>query len=218
MGPEIPSLSLAERRKEYTRGGLDEASLAADPLVQFQKWFQQAVESGVEEPNAMTLATVGPKGRPSSRVVLLKGIDARGFSFYTNYESRKSRELTDNPAATLSFFWVVLERQVIVEGRASRLSAAESASYFAQRPRGSQLGAWVSEQSHVIPNRATLEQRLREVEARFPGEVSMPPYWGGFLLHPDRIEFWQGRPNRLHDRLCYTRTDGEAWQVQRLAP
>lgn len=211
-------MGIADLRKEYTRRGLNEADMAADPIVQFQRWFDEALGAGLTEPNAMTLATVGPGGRPSARVVLLKGYDARGFVFYTNYEGRKAAELDASGWAALVFYWAQLERQVRVEGAVERVSAAESDAYYASRPLGSRLGAWASPQSRPIGSRAELEARLAEVEARFAGtEPPRPPHWGGFRVIPDAIEFWQGRPNRLHDRLRY-RLEAGAWSIERLAP
>ncbi|HEY2953043.1 MAG TPA: pyridoxamine 5'-phosphate oxidase [Verrucomicrobiae bacterium] len=211
--------SLAHLRKEYTLTGLRRADLNPDPLAQFRKWLQQAVDADVPEPSAMTLATVDAEGQPSARIVLLKGLDERGFSFFTNYESRKGRELAANPRASLLFLWKELERQVGIRGLVSKLSRKESATYFKTRPRGSRLGAWASKQSQVIASRAMLEDKLRELERKFPGEdVPLPPYWGGYILAPAEIEFWQGRPNRLHDRFLYTRASDQGWKIERLSP
>ncbi|MCS6842156.1 MAG: pyridoxamine 5'-phosphate oxidase [Roseiflexus sp.] len=211
-------MSIADLRKEYTRHGLSESDIDPDPLVQFQRWFDQAVESGLIEPNAMTLATATPDGRPSARMVLLKGVDNGGFVFFTNYESRKGVELTMNPWAALVFYWPELERQVRVEGRVERISPEESDAYFASRPNGSRIGAWASRQSSVIGSRAELEQRVAELERLYANrEIPRPPFWGGFRVIPDAIEFWQGRPNRLHDRLRYRRDAGR-WIIERLSP
>lgn len=211
--------SLAELRKEYAMAGLRRADLDPDPLEQFRKWFQQTVDAGVPEPSAMTLASAGADGQPSARTVLLKGLDERGFSFFTSYESRKGRELEANPRASLHFLWKELERQVGVRGAVSMLSRQESETYFKMRPRGSRLGAWASRQSQVIANRAVLEDRLRELEQRHPGEdIPLPPHWGGYVLAPGEIEFWQGRPNRLHDRFRYTRQADGNWLIERLSP
>lgn len=210
---------LAQLRREYTLAGLTEQEIDPDPLRQFQKWLQDALAAQIPEPNAMVLATVGPNGRPSTRTMLLKGADDRGFSFFTNYQSRKGRELAANPHASLTFPWLGLERQVAIEGSVTRLSRAESEDYFRMRPRGSRLGAWASPQSSVIAGRSVLEERLQQIEAQYPGEeIPTPPNWGGYLLVPSRIEFWQGRPNRLHDRICYTRQDNGPWRMERLSP
>jgi pyridoxamine 5'-phosphate oxidase len=209
---------LAELRKEYTLAGLTEQQVDPDPLRQFQKWFQEALAAKINEPNAMVLATVGAGGQPSTRTMLLKGADERGFSFFTNYESRKGRELAGNPNAALTFPWLELERQVGVEGAVTKLSREESESYFKLRPLGSRLGAWVSKQSGVIPGRSWLEERLEQIAVQHPGDdIPTPPYWGGYLLLPNRIEFWQGRPNRLHDRIRYTR-QATTWRIERLSP
>ncbi len=216
--PAAGKPNLADLRQNYERGALDESTLPADPNALFQLWLGDAIAAGVVEPNAMTLATVSSTGQPSARTVLLKGFDERGFSFFTNYESRKGRELTSNPKASLVFFWKERERQVCVRGEVSLLSREESDAYFQSRPYGSQIGAWVSEQSLAIPDRAWLEDRDTELRAKFPeGSVLLPPTWGGYVLKPDEIEFWQGRPSRLHDRVTFKRS-GEAWERFRLSP
>ncbi len=209
----------ADLRQSYQRDDLAEKDVLDDPIAQFQRWFDEALASDTHEPNAMTLATVGGDGQPSARIVLLKGIEPGGFVFYTNYDSRKGRELDAQGRAALVFWWPPLERQVRVEGRAERVDAAESDAYFASRPHGSRLGALASPQSQPIPDRDALEQRLHDLEARFPAGTSVPrpDSWGGYRVVPSAIEFWQGRPNRLHDRLRYTR-HGDAWQRERLAP
>jgi pyridoxamine 5'-phosphate oxidase len=189
-----------------------------DPLRQFQHWYEYAVAAGLPEPEAMALATATAEGVPSVRFVLLKGIDARGVEFFTNYESRKGRELIANPHAALAILWKPLQRQVRLEGPVEQLSPEESDAYFATRSRGSQLGAWASRQSEAIPDREWLEARLGEFEATYPDAVPRPPHWGGFLLRPDVIEFWEGRPNRLHDREVFTRGSDGAWHVRRLSP
>jgi pyridoxamine 5'-phosphate oxidase len=212
-------LSLADLRREYVQAGLDEADLHKDPLLQFQKWFQQCFDAGVLEPNAGVLATATLSGRTSARTCLLKGVDARGFAFFTNYGSRKGRELAENPQATFVFPWLALERQVIVSGTVTKLEREESEAYFKVRPRGSRLGAWASHQSAVIPNRGELEERLRQLELLYPGnDIPIPANWGGYLLTPDEIEFWQGRANRLHDRLQYMKSSQGEWRIQRLSP
>lgn len=212
-------MSLADLRKDYTLAGLRRESLDPDPIVQFRVWLQQAMDAPLPEPTAMTLATADRNGRPSARIVLLKGVDQRGFLFFTNYESRKGRELADNPNASAVFHWTELERQVRVSGTVARASREESESYFKARPRGHQLGAWVSEQSRVVANRAALEDKLRQLEAQYPGDdIPLPPYWGGYILSAVEVEFWQGRINRLHDRFRYGKQPGDGWLVERLAP
>jgi pyridoxamine 5'-phosphate oxidase len=211
-------MSTADLREQYMRTGLAEGDLDPDPVMQFGRWFDAAAAAGLFEPNAMTLATATPDGRPSARMVLLKGVDGGGFVFYTNYRSRKGRELAANPLAALVVHWAELRRQVRVEGRVERTSREESEAYFRTRPLGSRLGAWASEQSRVIAGRDALDRRVTELAARFDdGDVPLPPAWGGFRLVPDAIEFWQGRPDRLHDRLRYRREAG-VWTVERLAP
>jgi pyridoxamine 5'-phosphate oxidase len=212
-------MALADMRKDYGLAGLLEKDLAKNPFSQFEKWFQEAEAAKLTEPNAMTLATTGRDGRPSARTVLLKGCDGRGFVFYTNYESRKGRELDGNARATLVFPWVAMERQVIVEGPVARVTREESGAYFHSRPRASQLTAWASPQSTVVAGRAVLEESYRVIEKKYEGrEVPLPPNWGGFRLAPETVEFWQGRRSRLHDRLRYRRENGGDWVVERLAP
>ena len=213
--PGIP----ADLRVEYSLGQLDEADVARDPVEQFGRWFSDAREANVAEPNAMTLATVDAAGIPSARIVLLKSFDPRGFAFYTNYDSRKGRDLAENPRAALCFFWQPLERQVRVEGVVERVGREESEAYFNSRPRQAQIGAWVSQQSRPVTSRAELERLKAELQKRFEGKaVPLPEYWGGFRVVPHAIEFWQGRPSRLHDRLLYTRDGKGAWTIQRLSP
>jgi len=212
------SSTISDLRKEYTLNGLDVDDVSSDPLTQFRLWFDAALSSGVPEPNAMHVSTITADGRPDGRIVLLKDIAAGGFVFYTNYESRKGRDLTERPVAALTFFYPELERQIRIEGHVEKVSAAESDAYFASRPRGSQIGAWVSNQSSVITDRDTLEKRQQELEAQFAGQpIPRPPHWGGFRVIPDQIEFWQGRPSRLHDRIRY-RKDGQDWLIDRLSP
>ncbi len=210
---------IAALRQEYQRLSLDVHDVASDPLTQFSTWFQEALEVEVREPNAMTLATVDSEGKPAARIVLLKGVDERGFSFYTNHESRKGVELAANPSAALVFHWMALERQVRVEGTATKLDHEEASAYFVQRPRGSRLGAWASPQSRMIASREVLEERLVEIEKRFgERDVPCPSHWGGYVISPSRVEFWQGRPSRLHDRVVYELGASNRWKVSRLAP
>ena len=211
------STNIADLRKSYEQGELDERHSAADPLQQFALWFEQALKSELPEPNAMTVATVGADGRPSTRVVLIKGYDARGIVWYTNYESRKGCELAGNPFAALQFHWVELERVVRIEGRVDKTGAEESDAYFHSRPLDSRLGAWASPQSQVIASRAVLVANAAKAAARHALNPPRPPHWGGYRLVPDRWEFWQGRKSRLHDRLRY-RLEGGAWRRERLAP
>jgi len=235
-------MAMADIRREYSLGGLNRQELEASPLTQFEKWFGQAAAAqrgsrwrkiGIAlfklwhailghapaDVNAMVLATTTKDGLPSARTVLLKGVDERGFIFFTNYDSRKGRELADNPNASLVFYWPELERQVCVAGTVKKLPTAESEAYFKSRPKGSQLAAWASNQSSVVTDRDALEQQWHEMEARFPDEdIPCPPNWGGYVLSPERIEFWQGRPNRLHDRFRYARQADDTWIVERLSP
>lgn len=211
--------SVARLRREYARAGLSENEAHPDPVEQFRRWFDAALEAGLQEPNAMTLATADASGSPSARVVLLKGYGERGFAFYTSYTGRKAAELEENPRAALVFYWGELERQVRVEGEVSRLSGEESDAYFASRPRGSRLGAHVSEQSRPTQSRAALERYQRELEERYAGrEIPRPADWGGYRLVPRKMEFWQGRESRLHDRLLYTPQDSGGWGITRLQP
>ncbi len=211
-------MELSDHRRDYTLAGLTEKDLAKDPYRQFEKWFQEAEAAKIHEPNAMTLTTATREGKPSARTVLLKGVDGRGFLFFSNYESRKGRELEGNPHAALVFPWLILERQVIVEGTVTKVSREESGTYFHSRPRASQLGAWVSQQSAIIAGRSVLEQSMKALEAKYAGQdVPLPPHWGGWRVLPETVEFWQGRRSRLHDRLRYRRNK-EGWDVERLAP
>lgn len=212
-------ISVADLRKEYTKAGLSEGDAAPNPFQQFQKWFDQALSAQLMEPNAMTLATATPEGKPRARVVLLKDFDERGFAFYTNYQSHKGQELVQNPWATLVFWWAELERQVRIEGRVEKVSAEESDTYFHSRPLGSQLGAWASQQSLVISGREELEGRLQALKDEYENrQVPRPPHWGGFRVIPTAIEFWQGRPSRLHDRLLYQLKEDGSWGILRLSP
>ncbi len=212
------NVSLADLRTDYKRAALDERDVHRDPFVQFRLWFDAAVAAKVPEPNAMTLATVDADGRPAARIVLLKDADANGFTFFTNYLSRKGRELAARPAAALLFFWPELERQIRIEGGITQVDTVVADTYFASRPRLSRIGAWASPQSEALPDRAALEARFAEAEARFPGEVvARPPHWGGYRLTPDSFEFWQGRRSRLHDRIEFRR-NGTEWSIGRLAP
>ena len=212
-------MAMHEQRKEHNRSSLLEEQVDPDPIRQFVVWFDEASQSGIPESNAMALATATPDGRPSARMVLLRGVDERGFAFFTNYESRKARELEANPLAALVFFWHDLERQVRAEGRVERVAGEESDQYFQTRPKGARIGAWASPQSEVVASRGVLEARFGELEDQYPeGEIPRPTNWGGYRLVPESIEFWQGRPNRLHDRLRYTKRDQGGWLIERLAP
>jgi pyridoxamine 5'-phosphate oxidase len=210
--------NLADLRREYSKSELSEQSVSADPVEQFAAWIDEALKAEVPEPTAMTLGTVSADGRPTSRVVLLKGFDDQGFVFYTNYESRKGRDLAGNPNAVIHFFWPELERQVNITGVAARVSNEISDEYFQSRPLTSRVGAWASNQSEPIESRAVLSERVADLIAQYAnGEVPRPPHWGGFRIVPDRIEFWQGRESRLHDRICYE-LDGINWRISRLSP
>lgn len=211
---------LASLRENYKRGELDESHCDASPIRQFAKWFIEARSAQLSEPNAMTLATATLEGKPSARIVLLKQFDEDGFIFYTNYYSRKSLELAANPCAALTFYWAELERTVRIEGLVCKVGREQSERYFAGRPRGSKLGAWVSRQSEVVMGRAPIESRLQELEAEYGGieDIPTPEFWGGFRVQPDSIEFWQGRPNRLHDRLRYRKSAAGEWILERLWP
>ena len=212
-------MSIARQRKEYTRGQLHRRDLDPNPIPQFLRWLNEATQAGLLEPTAMTLATADEEGRPSARIVLLKGADERGFSFFTNYRSRKGSELAVNPNAALVFFWRELERQICIAGTVSKLTREEADAYFRSRPRGSRLGALASDQASVIETRSVLERRLRELETLYPGdEIPLPEQWGGYVLAPSEMQFWQGRPNRLHDRFLYTRRGDDGWAIERLAP
>lgn len=211
-------MDISDMRREFESEGLDRDALDDNPFQQFHKWFDDARQAHILEPNAMSLATAGRDGLPNLRTVLLKYYDERGFVFFTNYGSRKAREIDENPQAALLFPWIGLNRQVRIQGRVEKVSKAESLRYFASRPRGSQIGAWVSEQSQVITSRGLLEQKIAEMKHKFStGNVPLPSFWGGYRVVPSRIEFWQGRPSRLHDRFEYLK-EGEGWRIQRLQP
>jgi pyridoxamine 5'-phosphate oxidase len=210
---------VADLRKEYTFQGLSETDVHPNPFEQFKIWFDQALFAQLPEPNAMTIATATTNGKPSARMVLLKDYDERGFVFYTNYESNKGQQLVENPWGAIAFWWAELERQVRIEGRVEKVSPAESEAYFHSRPKASQLGAWASNQSQVIDSREVLERRLQQLKEEYENkEVPRPPNWGGFRVIPTEIEFWQGRPSRLHDRLLYQRSEDGSWRIQRLSP
>ncbi|MBZ8179131.1 pyridoxamine 5'-phosphate oxidase [Oscillatoria salina] len=212
-------IPVSELRKNYTRAGLSEADAELNPFKQFQTWFQQALKAQLSEPNAMTLATANLDGTPSARIVLLKDFDEQSFVFYTNYSSYKGQQLADNARAALVFWWAELERQVRIAGRVEKVSPEESDEYFHSRPENSQIGAWVSNQSQVIESREVLEQRFQELQTKYgEQEIPRPPHWGGYRVIPEEIEFWQGRPSRLHDRLRYRRVENNTWIRERLAP
>lgn len=214
-----PRMNIFEMRREYEGRSLSRADLNPDPLLQFERWFAEARQAVELDPNAMCISTVGPDGRPSSRMVLLKSFDSRGFVFFTNLESRKAREIAQNPHVSLLFCWMPLSRQLIIGGQAERVSTAEALAYFATRPRGSQLGAWVSHQSSVITSRSLLEAKWEEMKRKFAaGQVPLPSFWGGFRVRPAEFEFWQGRTDRLHDRFRYRRDGSGAWCIERLQP
>ncbi|HEY2712246.1 MAG TPA: pyridoxamine 5'-phosphate oxidase [Chthoniobacterales bacterium] len=216
----MDDIDLIGLRREYETSGLRRAEMHSDPIEQFATWFSTAINSALPDANAMSLATATPEGRPSVRIVLLKAFDQRGFVFFTNYKSGKGRDLDTNPQAALAFYWVQLERQVRIGGRVEKTSREESQGYFHSRPRGSQLGAWVSHQSEVIDARRILEARLAEMTERFAGTevIELPPHWGGYRVVPETMEFWQGRANRLHDRFLYMRQTDGSWSLDRLAP
>lgn len=219
MSERRTAAELAALRREYGDHGLDTPDLVPDPIEMFGRWFDDAVEAGLHEPNAMVVSTVSAQGRPSARMVLLKGVDARGFVFYTNYESRKGGDIEANPAVSLLFPWHDLQRQIRIDGVAARVSREESEAYFSARPRESQLGAWASPQSGEVTSRSELDRLFGEVERRFAdGDVPLPPQWGGYRVTPELVEFWQGRKGRMHDRLVYRRVSGERWSTARLAP
>jgi pyridoxamine 5'-phosphate oxidase len=209
----------SQARVSYERGALDVDSVDADPLKQFGRWFDAALAADLPEPYAMTVSTVGIDGQPSARIILLRGYDERGFVFFTNYESQKGHELARTPRAALLFYWAPLEQQIRIEGTVERLGAADSNAYFQQRPRGHRLSAWASHQSTVVPDRRYLESKMADYEREFPGDVPRPDYWGGYRVKPNRFEFWQGRPDRVHDRILYRRASATgAWVVERLSP
>lgn len=210
--------SIADIRKDYRLLSLDEKDIDANPIKQFATWWNEAIESKVEEVNAMTLSTSTKDGKPSARIVLLKGFDERGFVFFTNYQSHKGKEISQNPFAALTFFWKEIERQIRIEGSIEKVSPEESDAYFFSRPEGSRIGAWSSPQSQIIQNRKLLEDSVKEYQSEFKNSIPRPPHWGGYRVMPQLIEFWQGRTNRLHDRLQYTKTAEGSWKVDRLAP
>lgn len=211
--------TIADLRKDYTLQGLSIFDVSSNPFIQFKQWFDQALTAQLPEPNAMTLATATPEGQPSARMVLLKDFDERGFVFYTNYNSQKGQELAENPQASLVFWWAELERQVRISGRVEKVSENESDEYFDSRPFNSRLGAWVSHQSEVIESREILEERMEKLQTQYQNQdIKRPRHWGGLRVIPTEIEFWQGRSNRLHDRLLYSRTDGGSWKIARLSP
>lgn len=215
----VENNSIAAIRKIYQLQSLLEKEMDVNPLKQFETWWQQAIESKIEEPNAMTLATCTKSGKPSARIVLLKGITENGFVFFTNYTSRKGKEIEENPFVSLLFFWKEMERQVRIEGSIKKVSAAESDDYFCSRPRASRIGAWCSPQSTVIENREFLQNNMEKYNSHFGKEnIPRPDFWGGYMVEPNRIEFWQGRPGRLHDRLQYSLTENKLWNIERLAP
>jgi pyridoxamine 5'-phosphate oxidase len=212
-------MDLSDFRKEYSAKGLQRQDLGEDPIQLFQQWFQQATELNIPEPNAMTLSTLAPDGFPSQRTVLLKAFDQKGFTFFTNYQSRKAQHIQANPKVCLLFPWVTLERQIIIQGVAEKISTAESLKYFMTRPRESQIGAWVSNQSEVITSKKILLQKFEEIKSKFQdGEIPLPSFWGGYRVVPQTIEFWQGGPGRIHDRFLFTRMTNSSWQIDRLAP
>ena len=210
-------MDVAHLRLDYARESLTERDVDPDPILQFEKWFEEALHAGLIEPNAMTLATSTRDGHPSARVVLLKGADANGFVFFTDYRSRKGAELDTNPQVSLCFWWDALQRQVRISGTAVRVSREETAAYFHTRPHGSRVGAWASQQSATLASREMLEKEVERLERAYPDDVPLPPHWGGYRVTPASLEFWQGRPSRLHDRIVYTR-DGSAWKIGRLSP
>jgi pyridoxamine 5'-phosphate oxidase len=213
------SMELGHFRQNYQRAALEREHLADDPIKQFELWFQAATQAAIPEPNAMVLATVAPKGYPAQRTVLLKYFDQSGFVFFTNYESRKAQHLAVNPMASLHFLWIPLEQQIEIQGKVEQISKAETLTYFLSRPRGSQIGAWCSHQSQVITSRKLLELKFDEMTRKFAdGQIPLPSFWGGYRLVPEQFEFWQGRPNRLHDRFSYSRQPEGGWQIQRLSP
>ena len=215
---ELTQLNLQNLRQDYRMASLSESDVAADPILQFQKWFSEAVNAKLYEPNVMTFATADSDGKPSARIVLLKGFDEQGFIFYTNYESKKAQDLVENPQAALVFFWAELERQIRIEGIVSKVDKEISEAYFQSRPIGSQIGAIASAQSSVLMDRSILEERVAELTAQYEGKtIPKPEHWGGYLVEPKHIEFWQGRSSRLHDRITYDYTDG-SWKINRLAP